>query len=265
MKPPKLSRLLHRDKFPKVRSKEHYQSELKDLQHRMLRIQQGLYYGGMRAIVALEGFDAAGKGGAIRRLTENVDPRGLKVVPVGPPLPEEKGRHWLYRFWRDLPLPGMITVFDRTWYGRVLVERVDRLAKKREWHRAYGEINEFEATLVNDRIELVKIFLAISKDEQLRRFEQRIRDSYKQWKIGEPDVRARRRWEEYVEAADDMFERTHTNIAPWELIPAEHKWYARLEVLRRVTQALTRHGQWMEKRAVAVNTEELQNALKLLR
>jgi len=265
MKPPKLSRLLRHDKFPKVRSKEHYQSELKDLQHRMLRIQQGLYFGGMRAIVAFEGFDAAGKGGAIRRLTESLDPRGLKVVPVGPPLPEEKGRHWLYRFWRDLPVPGMITVFDRTWYGRVLVERVDRLAKKREWHRAYGEINEFEATLVNDGIELVKIFLAISKGEQLKRFEHRIRDPYKQWKITEADTRARRHWDDYVEAADDMFGQTHTKIAPWELIPAEHKWHTRLEVLRRVTEALTRHGQWMEKRALEVNTQELEHVLKLLR
>ena len=198
-------------------------------------------------------------------MTQNLDPRGYEVVPIAAPNDVEKAHHYLWRFWTQMPKAGHIAIFDRTWYGRVLVERVDRLAKKREWHRAYGEINEFEATLVNDGIELVKIFLAISKDEQLRRFEQRIRDPYKQWKIGEPDVRARRRWEEYVEAADDMFERTHTNIAPWELIPAEHKWYARLEVLRRVTQALTRHGQWMEKRAVAVNTEELQNALKLLR
>jgi|SRR5215471_20364340 len=265
MKPPKLSHLLRRDKFPKVRSKQHYQSELEDLQHRMLRIQQGLYFAGMRAIVAFEGFDAAGKGGSIRRLTENLDPRGLKVIPIGPPLPDEKGRHWLYRFWRDLPSPGMMTVFDRSWYGRVLVERVEKLAKKSEWRRAYDEINEFEAMLVNDGIELVKIFLAISKGEQLRRFEERIRDPYKQWKITEADIHARRQWDLYVEAADDMFEQTHTKTAPWELIPAEYKWHARLEVLRRVTQALTRHAQWMEKRALGVNAEELEKVLKLLR
>src|SRR5262249_18390712 len=265
MKPPKLSRLLRKGKFPKVRSKDAYQSELKDLQHRMLRIQQGLYHAGLRAVVAFEGFDAAGKGGAIRRLTENLDPRGGKVIPIGPPLPEEKGRHWLFRFLRDLPLPGTMTIFDRSWYGRVLVERVDKLAKKAEWRRAYGEINEFEAMLVNDGIEVVKIFLAISKDEQLRRFEHRLRDPYKQWKITEADNRARRRGDQSVEAADDMFEQTHTKLAPWELIPAERKWHARLEVLRKVSHALTRHGQWIEERAAAVDTEELERALKLLR
>lgn len=265
MKPPKLSNLLRSKRFPKLRSKQVYKSTLEDLQHRMVRIQQGLYHTGRRAVIGLEGFDAAGKGGSIRRLSEMLDPRGLKVVPIGPPLPEEKGRHWLYRFWRDLPLPGTITVFDRTWYGRVLVERVDRLIHNAQWKRAYDEINEFEAMLVHDGIELVKIFLAFSKDEQLRRLEQRLRDPYKRWKIGEADIRARQQWDEYVDAADDMFKRTHTKLAPWELIPAEHKWYARTEVLRRVTTALAQHGDWMEEQSVAISPEELKNALKLLR
>ncbi len=265
MKPPKLSKLLSRKKFPKIRSKQVYQSTLEDLQHRMVRIQQGLYHSGRRAVVGFEGFDAAGKGGCIRRMTEMLDPRGLKVVPIGPPLPEEKGRHWLYRFWRDLPLPGSITVFDRTWYGRVLVERVDRLTPKPQWKRAYDEINEFEAMLVNEGIELVKIFLAITKDEQLRRFEQRLRDPYKRWKIGEADIRARQQWDEYVEAADDMFKRTHTKLVPWELIPAEHKWYARSEVLRVVTKALGSHGDWMEEQKAVLSAAELESALKLLR
>jgi polyphosphate kinase 2 (PPK2 family) len=231
----------------------------------MVRIQQGLYHSGRRAVIGFEGFDAAGKGGCIRRLTEMLDPRGLKVVPIGPPLPEEKGRHWLYRFWRALPLPGTITVFDRTWYGRVLVERVDKLSPKPAWKRAYDEINEFEAMLVNDGIQLVKIFLAITKDEQLRRFEQRLRDPYKRWKIGEADIRARQQWDEYIESADDMFKRTHTKLVPWELIPAEHKWYARSEVLRAVTKALGTQGDWMEEQKAVLSAAELESALKLLR
>ncbi|HXN40227.1 MAG TPA: polyphosphate kinase, partial [Myxococcaceae bacterium] len=181
MKHPSLSALLAREKFPKIDSQETYERRLERLQHKMLRIQQGNYHSGGRAIIAIEGFDAAGKGGAIRRITEGLDPRGIKVVPIGPPLPEEQGRHWLYRFWRELPPPGMITVFDRTWYGRVLVERVDGLASKKAWKRAYSEINEFEAMLVNDGIDVVKIFMAISKREQLKRFEERLKDPYKHW------------------------------------------------------------------------------------
>jgi polyphosphate kinase 2 (PPK2 family) len=125
------------------------------------------------------------------------------VVPIGPPAADDQGRHWLYRFWRELPLPGTITVFDRSWYGRVLVERVDGLATKAAWKRAYGEINELERMLVEDGIDVVKIFLGVSKKEQLRRFEERLRDPYKHWKIGESDVQARKQWDDYIEAADD--------------------------------------------------------------
>ncbi len=157
---PSLSRMLREDRFPAIASKRLYERKLEALQRRMLVIQQGIFHARRRAIIAIEGFDAAGKGGAIRRLTEGVDPRGVKVVPIGPPTEDEQGRHWLYRFWRELPLPGDITVFDRTWYGRVLVERVDGLTHKRDWKRAYREINEFERMLVEDGIDLVKIFLA---------------------------------------------------------------------------------------------------------
>ncbi len=246
---PSLSRLLAKDAFPAVPSKQAYQRRLEELQRRMVLVQQGMFHGRRRAIVALEGFDAAGKGGAIRRLTEAVDPRGVRVVPIGPPSNDEQGRHWLYRFWRELPAPGAITVFDRTWYGRVLVERVDGLARKAEWKRAYREINEFERILVDDGIDLVKIFLGVSKEEQLRRFEQRLKDPYKQWKLGEADVRAREEWDEYVGAVDDMFARTDTPRARWHLVAADRKWYARQQVLRIVTGRLTRHAEWMEARA----------------
>lgn len=245
---PSLSRLLAKDAFPAVPSKHVYERRLEELQRRMLLVQQGIFHARGRAIVAIEGFDAAGKGGAIRRLTEAVDPRGIKVVPIGPPSNDEQGRHWLYRFWRELPLPGTITVFDRTWYGRVLVERVEGLAKKAEWRRAYREIIAFERMLVDDGIDLVKIFLGISKDEQLRRFEERLRNPYKQWKLAEADVRARRKWDAYVEAIDDAFSRTGTG-SRWHLVAADRKWHARLEVLQIVTGRLARHARWMEARA----------------
>ncbi|HEU4385086.1 MAG TPA: polyphosphate kinase [Anaeromyxobacteraceae bacterium] len=263
---PSLSRLLAEDEFPAVASKDEYEERLEKLQRRMLLVQQGLYHARGRAVVAIEGFDAAGKGGAIRRLTEAVDPRGVKVVPIGPPAEDEQGRHWLYRFWRELPLPGTITVFDRTWYGRVLVERVDGLAKKAAWKRGYREIDEFERQLVDDGIDLVKIFLGVSKDEQLRRLEARLRDPYKQWKISQADVRARRHWDDYVEAVDDVFARTDTARARWHLVAGDRKWHARLEVLRIVTRRLERHARWMEARARKwKQVRQLEKALRKLR
>ncbi len=264
MSHPSLSRLLAGE-FPAVASKEAYERRLEELQRRMLLVQQGVFHAGQRAVIAIEGFDASGKGGAIRRLTEAIDPRGVKVVPIGPPAEEEQGRHWLWRFWRDLPVPGTITVFDRTWYGRVLVERVEHLARKPEWRRAYREIVEFERTLADDGIDVVKIVLAVSKDEQLRRFEARLRDPYKQWKISEADVRARRRWDDYVEAADEAFRRTDVPAARWHLVAGDRKWHARLEVLRIVTGRLARHSDWMEDRARSGRrTRELEKALKRL-
>ncbi len=261
---PSLSRLL-RGEFPAVGSKETYERRLDDLQRRMLLVQQGLFHSKRRAVIAIEGFDASGKGGAIRRLTEAIDPRGVNVVPIGPPTADEQGRHWLWRFWRELPLPGTITIFDRTWYGRVLVERVEHLASKPEWRRAYREIVEFERTLVDDGIDLVKIFLAVSRDEQLRRFEQRLRDPYKQWKISDADVRARKRWDDYVEAADEALRRTDVPAARWHLVPGDRKWYARVEVLRVVTTRLARHSEWMEARARSgERTRHLKTVLKRL-
>jgi polyphosphate kinase 2 (PPK2 family) len=261
---PSLSRLLDRGAFPEVSSKRAYEDELAKLQKAMLRIQQGLFHSKARGIVAIEGFDAGGKGGAIRRLTEKVDPRGVRVVPIGPPAPDEQGRHWLYRFWRELPVPGTLVVFDRTWYGRVLVERVEGLTRKRDWRRAYREINEFERALVDDGIDVVKIFLGISKEEQLRRFRDRLADPYKLWKLTDADIRARKRWDDYVAAVDDAFARTDTPRARWHLVAAERKWYARLESLRIVTGALSRHASWMESRAEKREARELAKELERL-
>ncbi len=261
---PSLSRLLRSGRFPAVESKREYQDELDALQERALRIQQGIYHSRGRAVIAFEGFDAAGKGGAIRRLTEKVDPRGVRVVAIGPPSPDDQGRHWLSRFWRDLPVPGSVTIFDRSWYGRVLVERVEELAPRPAWKRAYREIAEFERMLVDDGVELVKIFMAVSRGEQYRRFEERLTNPYKNWKISEADLEARRRWDDYVRAADEAFARTDRPGARWRLVPGDHKWYARLEVLRIVDRALGHHAAWMERRSLRHQARALEKELARL-
>src|SRR5438045_9534099 len=152
---------------PELKDKHDYEALLKKYQLRILRLQQKMHQRQLRAVVAFEGWDAAGKGGAIRRLTEKLDPRGFKVYPIAAPRPEEQGRHYLWRFWQKLPVPGEIAVFDRTWYGRVLVERMEKFASKAEWRRAYDEINQFEKLLSEDGCPILKIFLQITKQEPL--------------------------------------------------------------------------------------------------
>jgi polyphosphate kinase 2 (PPK2 family) len=218
--------------------KDDYEDALKEEQLRLLRLQQKHYTGKHRAVIVFEGWDASGKGGAIRRLTEKVDPRGVRVWAIGAPTEEEQGRHYLYRFWQKLPSPGTWAIFDRSWYGRVLVERVEKLARKPAWKRAYGEINAFEKMLIDDGVALVKLFLHISKKEQLDRFHEREKNPYKRWKIGEEDWRNRRKWSSYVAAADDMFHETSTEEAPWSIISGERKWHARVEVCRTVADCL---------------------------
>jgi polyphosphate kinase 2 (PPK2 family) len=221
-----------------VADKKTYEKELADLQLEILKAELRNREAGRPVVVAFEGWDAAGKGGAIKRLTEKLDPRGYAVHPIGAPTAEEKKHHYLWRFWTRTPERGRWAIYDRTWYGRVLVERVERLAKKKEWKRAYREINEFERQLVDDGAVLVKIFLAITKDEQKRRFEERENNPYKRWKIGPDDWRARERWDDYVDAAEEMFAETDTRLAPWKVIGADRKWHARLEVIRHVLARL---------------------------
>lgn len=233
-------RLARLDMSLSIKDKATYERRLDALQLKMLSIQQAYYHGRRRVIIAVEGWDAAGKGGMIRRLTERLDPRGVKVWPIGPPEPAEQGRHHLYRFWTRLPEPGTLVIFDRTWYGRVLVERVDDLATKEAWRRAYGEINDFERMLVDDGVRLVKLFLHITPDEQLRRFAERLESPYKRWKLRPSDIQAHMQWDAYAEAADEMFARTSTKAAPWIAIPANQKWYARIRALEVVTAALAK-------------------------
>lgn len=211
-----------------------YKKELKKLQYEMLNIQQFLFTHDIGLIIAFEGMDAAGKGGAIKRLTQRLDPRGYIVHPIAAPTPEELKYNHLQRFWNRLPARGQIGIFDRTWYGRVLVERIEGFAQKKEWKRAYDEINDFEKLLTDDNYLVMKFWVQITEEEQLARFKARKEDPYKQWKLTEEDWRNREKWPLYVEAANEMFEKTDKKHAPWVLIEGNDKKYARIEVLKQI-------------------------------
>ena len=218
--------------------KDKLDEDIKELQLRMLQLQQAVFHSQKRVVIIFEGFDAAGKGGTIRAITEKLDPRSLKVVPIAAPKKSEQSKHFLYRFWKKLPTPGNITIFDRSWYGRVLVEKVEKLTSPERIHDAYHEIREFEETLLRDGIILIKIFLAVTKDEQFRRFEERIEDPFKQWKITDADINARKNWNKYVDAVDEFLQKNDTKKSPWHVIPSNSKRYARREALQIVTRKL---------------------------
>ncbi|HRU05404.1 MAG TPA: phosphate--AMP phosphotransferase [Candidatus Brocadiia bacterium] len=215
-----------------------YEKKLKKLQERLFRLEHELFLARVPAVIAYEGWDAAGKGGNIRRLTQGLDPRGYEVVPIAVPSAEEKAHHYLWRFWRAIPKAGHITVFDRTWYGRVLVERVEGFCSEAEWRRAYREINEFERQLTGYGTVLVKFWLQIDKEEQLRRFNLRQQTGYKQWKITDEDWRNREKWDRYEAAVIDMLEQTSTSYAPWTILEANCKLHARVKSLATVADAL---------------------------
>jgi polyphosphate kinase 2 (PPK2 family) len=234
----KTPRLEDTDLSAEIEDKKEYEEQLEAVQLRLLRQQQACYQDGRRVIVAMEGWDASGKGGAIKRVTEQMDPRGYRVWPISAPRDDEQGRHYLYRFWTKLPPPGGWAIFDRTWYGRVLVERIEKLCKKSAWKRAYGEINAFEKMLVDDGVVLVKIFLHLSKKEQLRRFKEREENPYKKWKIGDDDWRNRKKWSQYEEAIEQLLGETSTKEAPWTIVAGEHKWWARVKVCETIAGAV---------------------------
>lgn len=219
-------------------ARDAYEREVLKLQKKAYALQVRNFLQGRRAVVVFEGWDAAGKGGAIKRLTAFMDPRGYKVWPIAAPRDEEARQHWLWRFWRRLPEQGDLAVFDRSWYGRVLVERVEGYARPAEWRRAYAEINAFERMLTDDGVRLAKFFLHIDRKTQLRRFEEREHDPLKQYKLGPDDWRNRKRWKSYEEAIQEMLDRTHRPDAPWTLVPANDKRFARLEVLRETVRLL---------------------------
>jgi len=191
-------------------------------------------------VLVFEGWDAAGKGGVIRRITRAIDAADYRIVPVAAPTEEEKAHHYLWRFWHHLPRAGTMRIFDRSWYGRVLVERVEGLAKVNEWQRAYTEINDFEEQLVEHGILVHKFWLHIDPETQLRRFKEREKTPYKKYKITQEDYRNREKWGDYVTAVNEMVARTSTEMAPWKLVPANDKRWARVEVLRTICQGLKR-------------------------
>lgn len=216
-----------------------YEPKLARLQVRLKELSLAYQSQGRRAAIVLEGWDAAGKGGIIRRLHWPLDPRGLKVWPISAPTPEELDHHYLYRFWTRLPRSGQLVVFDRSWYGRVLVERIEGYATKAEWQRAYAEINEFERMLDDDGVRLVKIFLHITPEEQLARFRARFNDPLKRWKLSTEDLRNRGRWADYEVAIEEMFQRTSTIRRPWIVIPGNSKHYARLAAIGVIVKRLS--------------------------
>ncbi len=219
-------------------SREEYEKELGVLQERLFELEHRLYTARIPAVIAYEGWDAAGKGGNIRRLTQGLDPRGYEVIPVGAPSSEEMARHYLWRFWKNLPKAGHIAIFDRSWYGRVLVERVEGLCTEAEWKRAFTEINDFEHQLADFGTVVVKFWLQTDQEEQLRRFNSRQANPYKQWKITEEDWRNRGKWSQYHAAVVEMLERTSTTYAPWTILEANCKLHARIKALRTVAEAL---------------------------
>ena len=221
------------------KNKDDYEERLEALQTSVLRVQETYFHEKRRAIVVFEGWDAAGKGGVIRRLTDHLDPRGFKVWPIAAPRADEQERHYLYRFWAKLPEIGTIAIFDRSWYGRVMVERVEGFAREDEWKRAYNEINQFEKMLADDGVRIIKFFLHITPEEQLKRFAQRLGDPFKRWKLTEEDLRNRSRWSDYVAAIEEMIQKTSTDHAPWVAIGANRKWSTRLSVLGKIVEYLS--------------------------
>jgi len=215
-----------------------YERRLASLQELLQLIQQAYLGTSERGLLVLEGWDTAGKGGVVRRLGWALDPRSFKVHPVRAPDEHERAEHYLQRFWRRLPEKGQIVVFDRSWYGRVLVERVEGIATSKEWRRAYREINEFERLLVDSGVRLVKLFLHITPDEQERRFRNRLIDPLKRWKLTYEDFRNRDRRSDYETAIEDMIQETATKHAPWYLIPANNKPYGRIAAFRILADRL---------------------------
>lgn len=218
--------------------RDEYKKKLDKLQKKLEILHSEIYLKRIPVVIAFEGWDAAGKGGAIKRLTNHLDPRGYAVTPIASPNDLEKVHHYLWRFWNHIPKAGHIAIFDRTWYGRVMVERIEGFCTTEEWCRAYQEINEMEAHLANFGTVVIKFWLHLDPDEQERRFRERMENPAKQWKITEEDWRNRDKWKEYEEAVNEMLLKTSTTYAPWTIVEASSKYFARIKVLETVVQTL---------------------------
>ena len=225
----------------KTMTKEEYVRDLVRYQLQLRALAYQLYVQKRPMVIVYEGWDAGGKGGNIKRVTEKLDPRGYEVFPIAAPQGDDKTHHYLWRFWRRLRPPDekQILIFDRSWYGRVMVERLEGFCTEDEWKRAYREINEFERQLVDFGTILAKFWIHISKEEQLRRFEARKEIPYKAWKLTDEDWRNREKWDLYEQAVNDMLLKTSTLTAPWTIVEGDCKWYARVKALRTLVDLLT--------------------------
>jgi polyphosphate:AMP phosphotransferase len=221
-------------------TRKEYRERRAALQKRIGELGYAIYARRVPVVIVYQGMDAAGKGGNIRRLVHNLDPRGYEVVPIGAPNEVEKAHHYLWRFWCKLPKAGHITIFDRSWYERVLTERVEGFCTEEEWRRAYNEINEMERHWTSEGVVLLKFWLQIDADEQLRRFHAREQTPYKQWKITAEDWRNREKLDQYRDAVAEMLRRTSTPDAPWTVVPSNCKWYARVAVMDAVCAAVSK-------------------------
>jgi len=230
--------MLEKLDMSKKLSKSEYADQIKSAQSRLRKLELRMYRKEVPVLCVFEGWDAAGKGGAIKRLTEMLDPRGFSVSSYGAPQGEEKTHHYLWRFWRNLPRTGHLSIFDRSYYGRVLVERVEHFATHVEWQRAYQEINEFESHQAAFGMVLCKFWLHVTAEEQVRRFRSRELDPFRQYKLTEEDWRNRAKIPEYTAAVEDMLVRTSTPHAPWTVIEANDKYYARLRVVETVVESI---------------------------
>ncbi|BBJ00680.1 polyphosphate:AMP phosphotransferase [Ferrigenium kumadai] len=221
-----------------ILSKKKYLTELEKYQGKLAILTRDPKFSDITVIALFEGNDAAGKGGAIRRVASALDARHYNIVPIAAPTEEERAQPYLWRFWRHIPRRGRLTIFDRSWYGRVLVERVEKYCSETDWMRAYSEINDFEAQMVRHRIVVVKFWLSISKDEQLKRFKEREKIGFKRFKITDEDWRNREKWDDYEAAVCDMVDRTSTELAPWTLVEANDKNFARIKILKTLCQQI---------------------------
>ena len=219
-------------------TREEYREKLEKLQKKLEKLHGELYRRRIPVVLGFEGWDAGGKGGAIKRLTERMDPRGYAVNPTASPNDIEKAHHYLWRFWRAMPKAGHVAIFDRTWYGRVMVERIEGFCTKEEWQRAYKEINDMEKDLYDAGAVVIKFWMHIDKDEQERRFRERQENPEKQWKITDEDWRNREKWDQYEDAVNEMLLRTSTDYAPWVVVEGNSKYYARVKVLETVVKAI---------------------------
>jgi len=219
-------------------SKKAYQAELEKYQGKLNLLTRHPKFSQMSVLAVFEGSDAGGKGGAIRRVTAALDARFYRIIPIAAPTEEERAQPYMWRFWRHIPRAGRVTIFDRSWYGRVLVERVEGFSPEEDWMRAYSEINDFEEELVDNNTVVVKFWLAITKEEQLRRFKERESIGFKRFKITEEDWRNREKWDDYERAVCDMVDRTSTELAPWTLVEANDKYFARIKVLKTLCQRI---------------------------